>query len=345
MLACLCLLVMLVMPPAAQAQNCACSGASLMGDSVGTQFASGPVITRTVVGTAELTAAGPILGALGPSPRWNIDFTANTIRIDFVGQAAGYGGGAPFTFSSLDPNLPSGCSGTPYISGMTVTTNKVGVPFVSANATFTQHQVAVPLSPGVGTTTNWNPGEFILITFQFACSPTVDPCCPPWNSTKLQDMLVYQGTGGISAPYTLHFTPTAAFNAQMQAYINYLNTVNPAITAITINFKLRDGGTGTTSVPAATIQPASLTWNANSSTMPTSNFFNAGLMAINRWYRVETTIGLNNNIQFFPQTCVNNYTDIRLQLVPKPPGGPDAGNLRMRLPDKREITRTIQAAQ
>src|ERR1700694_2326242 len=38
--------------------------------------------------------------------------------------------------------------------------------------------------------------------------PVVDPCCPPWNTTQLTNMLVYQGTGGIASTFTLVFNPT-----------------------------------------------------------------------------------------------------------------------------------------
>jgi hypothetical protein len=95
-------------------------------------------INKTVGSGIELPGAGPILGAAGPSPRWNIDYGSDTIRIDFLQQPATYGAGAYFTFSSLDPQL-AGCPPA-FINGITVTTNKPTVPFnVVTAATFGPH--------------------------------------------------------------------------------------------------------------------------------------------------------------------------------------------------------------
>jgi hypothetical protein len=54
-----------------------------------------------------------------------------------------------------------------------------------------------------------------------AAPVATDPCCPPWNKEIMKNFMVYSGSGNISAPYTLLFQPNAAFNNQMQAYINY----------------------------------------------------------------------------------------------------------------------------
>jgi hypothetical protein len=320
-----------------------------MGDTVTTTLNNGTGQARsTVVGTGvELPNAGQgsnNLGAAGNTPRWRIDFGANTIRIDFITQIATYGAGSKFTFSSLDPTLPAGCTGTPFISGMTVTTNKPTASFVSSAATFGPHQVVVPFAP-TNASIDWNPGDWILVTLQFACDtppPVVDPCCPPWNSTMLRNMLTYQGTGGINAPYTLRFNPTSAFNGQMQAYINYLHAVNPAITSITITFRLLSDGTGATFTGTGTLvgAPVPLTWTWNG-TPPTANFFPPGVMNIGTWYRVDTTIALNNNIHFFPDTCIRSFVDVRLQVLPKPQPGGGGAVLQMRLPNGTVITQPV----
>lgn len=77
--------------------------------------------------------------------------------------------------------------------------------------------------------------------------PLGDPCCPPWNKMLLQDMLVYQPTGPIPAPYKLIFTPTSTFMNTIQAYINYLNNYSGgAIKNIIIQWEITDQGIGLT---------------------------------------------------------------------------------------------------
>lgn len=151
--------------------------------------------------------------------------------------------------------------------------------------------------------------------------PPSDPCCPPWNEQKLEDMLFYKGTGGIADPYTLEFHPTPTLDAQMGAYINYLHAVNPAINAITIHFRLNDAGTGNTATGGPQVSGDHwVTWAAgpNPTAQPSPNFFSSAteLMQINRWYRVHTGIYLENGQRFFPDTCANNDVDVRIQVVP-----------------------------
>jgi len=305
--------------------ECNCSRSSLMGVTVGTLLNNdfhGPV--STVVGTGiELPNAGPTLHAAGPAPRWNIDFGANTIRIDFVSGPATYGAGSKFTFSGLTPIPPPPCQSKAHIVGMTVTTNKSSAAYVSSGATFTSSSVVVPFAPP-NASVDWNTGEYILVTLRFDCDPQpppVDPCCPPWNSTMLKDMMFYQGSGGISAPYTLKFQPTAAFNAQMLAYLSYLHAMNPLITSITIKFDLEDGGTGTSGTGGPIVPgggPFTATWTYPNSS-PSPSFFAASL-SVNHWYRVNTVISLNNGQHFFSDQCANRWIDVNLQVQ---------GNLRV----------------
>ena len=148
--------------------------------------------------------------------------------------------------------------------------------------------------------------------------PPSDPCCPPWNSTKLEDMLFYSGSGGIGDPYTLKFQPFVSLHTQMQAYIDYLNAMNSAITAITIHFRVNDAGTGNTPTGGPQVGLDHwVTWSANGNA-PSPNFFNIAneLMQINRWYRIHTGIYLENGQRFFPDTCANNDVDVRIQVQP-----------------------------
>jgi hypothetical protein len=310
-----------------QTGGCNCANASLVGDTVGTRFNLGPGPINKVVGSGiELPGAGPILGGAGPAPRWNIDFGSNTIRIDFLQQPATYGMGSYFTFSSLDPQL-AGCPPA-FISGITVTTNKPTVPFnVVAAATFGPHTVKIQIAPN-SANIDWQPGEFILVKLNFACdtpATQVDPCCPPWNRDLMKDMLFYQGSGSISAPYTLLFQPTTTFKNQMQAYINYLHLMNFAITGITIDWRLHAQGTGATASPpygpqVGSTTYATWTWNTTGIGNPTlipNPFFTLPTysMIVGTWYLVHTGIYLENGQKFFPDTCANNEIYVRIQVM------------------------------
>jgi hypothetical protein len=176
-----CLLAALAILPNAptQAQTCDCSLASLAGTTVNTMYNNDAASAEnSLVGPGvELPNAGmaPHAFGIGGIPRWNIDFSTNTIRIDFITTgSATYGPNTKFTFSNLNPQPPTGCTGTPFIGGMTVTTNKTSAPFVSSGATFGPHQVVVPFGAPSGNI-DWNPGEFILVTLNFTCGAVQPP--------------------------------------------------------------------------------------------------------------------------------------------------------------------------
>lgn len=154
------------------------------------------------------------------------------------------------------------------------------------------------------------------------CAPPVDPCCPPWNKDTLKDVMFYQGSGSISAPYTLKFQPTNQLLNQIQTYFNYISSVNPAISGIVIDWTLSDEGTGNAPIITGTpIGPVvSTTWNATTAgnPLPNTNFFTmpAYSMQINRWYGVDTTIRLLPNGQtFFPEKCAKNGMHVRIQVL------------------------------
>ncbi|MGH9427234.1 MAG: hypothetical protein ACRD2L_13130, partial [Terriglobia bacterium] len=314
-------------PTTSETKPCNCANASLINDTVGTQFGGGAVVPRVVNSLVELPNAGPTLGAAGLAPRWNINYGSNTIRIDFLQQVATYGAGVAFVFSSLDPQL-AGCPPA-FISGIAVTTNKPTVPFnVVTAATFGPHKVTVQIAPNAGNL-DWQPGEFILVTLSFACETStpepnpIDPCCPPWNKDLLKDMLFYQGQGSISAPYTLKFQPTTVFKNQMQAYINYLHALNPAMSAITIDWRLSDQGANATPNPPYGPQIGSTvwtTWNWNTTGIGAPVFTNPGFfsgfpMQVGTWYMVHTGIYLENGQKFFPDKCAVNEILVRLQVM------------------------------
>lgn len=160
-----------------------------------------------------------------------------------------------------------------------------------------------------------------FVRYRLACEPPppVDPCCPPWSKSALEDMLFYQGSGSIVDPYTLRFQPSATFLPMIQGYIDYLNVLNPAMNAITIHFRLHDAGTANTPVVGAQIGSDHwVTWNAGGggTANPPVNFFSLGAesMQINRWYRVHTGIYLEGGQTFFPASCADNDIDVRVQV-------------------------------
>jgi hypothetical protein len=157
------------------------------------------------------------------------------------------------------------------------------------------------------------------------CTLPVNPCCPPWNRDRLAEMIFYQGSGSIAAPYTLHFQPTATFKSQMQAYIDYLQAINPSIQAITIDWRLHDQGTGNT--PTTGLGPqvdvtAYTTWtqggNGSYATTGDANFFSIPTpfpLVIGTWYLVHTGIYLENGQVFFGDGCAVNEIYVRVQVL------------------------------
>lgn len=146
----------------------------------------------------------------------------------------------------------------------------------------------------------------------------VSACCPPLNPDRVAESLRYQGSGGIADRYTLKFTQVQTFNAQMQAYINYLNLIDPSITAIIIAWSLYDqgppgpplGNNGTM------IETHWTTWTAGGNGSPTvvgwQNFFGDSQgpltvqypMKVNNQYMIHT--GVFPNQGSFPVECREN---------------------------------------
>ncbi len=158
--------------------------------------------------------------------------------------ANGFGSLAPFTlndgqcttknmtgqdhYNKFTENVPAGWALTNI--ACTYKTSPVKIIGANSNPAF---------QPGDNTVTIDLNEPNVTCTFTNQQQSHVDPCCPPWNKDILGDALSYQGSGSITNPYTLHFNPAAMQN-QMQAYINYLHAINPAITAITIDWRLHD---------------------------------------------------------------------------------------------------------
>ncbi len=146
--------------------------ASLIGDSVMVSLAPGPpFVTDTVLlGLPEplFQDLGPELGAAGPVPRWDIDFEAATIRVDFIAGPASYGNGISFVFSDLDPMLP----GPGFVSNAFLIAEDAPTPFsVAGRIAFGDHFVTVQFAPDSGIV-DWELGQFFLIGLEFVPEPS-----------------------------------------------------------------------------------------------------------------------------------------------------------------------------
>ncbi len=202
-------------------------------------------------------------------------------------------------------------------------TNQVGLPAGnSATDPWTPVSFTAPIVAGqiysfivrMDNNLNFDNG---FVQFELEC-PSFDPCCPPWNADLLEDMLFYQGTGGIAQDYTLKFQPTTQFTNQIQGYIDYLSLLNPAFDMIVIHFRLDYAGTGTTPVGGPQVgNDYFIAWNAGGGGQPVGGGFFSLVterMKVNHWYRVHTGIYLDNAPSFFPEDCANNDIFVRIQV-------------------------------
>jgi hypothetical protein len=215
-------------------------------------------------------------------------------------------------YNKFTENVPAGWTLTNI--SCTHTTTPLQIIGANPNSAF---------QPGDNTVTMDLNEANVTCTFVNQAVKIVDPCCPPWNQDVLKDMLFYQGSGSISAPYTLKFQPTTVFLNQMQAYINYLYSINSALTGITIDWRLHDQGTGTLPTPpyGPQVNPtayATWTWNNTGIGNPVLNpgsFFSPASMQVGTWYMVHTGIYLENGQSFFPKKCGDNEIYVRIQVM------------------------------
>ena len=251
-------------------------------------------------------------------------------------------------FDYTAPKLPDGTTGEVtvtlelYQNGSLVNTLTSGP--LTSDGTFCFTNVAAGLNPALGgfdfrAVANFSirgatispkemgrQGEGIILGKNNDClSPPVpvDPCCPPWNTDQLQNVLVYEDTGPISAPYRLRFHPSTIFNNQMKAYVNYLHSLDPRVKSIGISFTLYDQGTGDD--PASSfgppIPPGDLikyTFNNGIVTGPNigsaTGFFTQSLQ-VNRWYAVRTRVTIPDGKAFLPDKCVEVTIFVRVQVM------------------------------
>lgn len=151
-------------------------------------------------------------------------------------------------------------------------------------------------------------------------------CCPPWNKEVLGKSMQYKGTGGISDPYTLVWNPSALFQSQMQAYLNYIGLLNQCVTKMSMEFRLHNQGTGATpniggwGPMIGSIGYVSFTKNTTGvstlSNLPAPiSLFPANGMLPNIWYAITAGIYHDCGQQFFGKDCAENTIYVRVQFM------------------------------
>ena len=169
-------------------------------------------------------------------------------------------------------------------------------------------------------------------------------CCPPWNSTTLSNSMVYQGSGGISQPYTLKFQPSPALTTQMEAYVAYIHALYPSVTYLINTFSLHNAGTGSTCSASGPSTVGSATWTPSTVTLLPLGFYTFP-MVVNNWYKVSTLTTLNGTHPPLDDKCINNSICFRIQVAPSskamPGHAPSEPTLQMQLPDGRIIERPV----
>lgn len=174
-------------------------------------------------------------------------------------------------------------------------------------------------------------GGFLLsgtATLSGTCNPQpiYNTCCPPWNKEVLGKTMQYKGTGGISDPYTLVWNPSALFQSQMQAYLNYIGLLNQCVTKMSMEFRLHNQGTGATpniggwGPMIGSIGYVSFTKNTTGvstlSNLPAPiSLFPANGMLPNIWYAITTGIYHDCGQQFFGKDCAENTIYVRVQFM------------------------------
>lgn len=133
-------------------------------------------------------------------------------------------------------------------------------------------------------------------------------CCPPLNKESIADLFTHIPTGSITSPYQMEFNPPASFITQMQAYVNYLNTINPSVNGLYFTWRIMDMGEDTSPLTNyfGAGQIGSSVFNhfipGGSNIANNTNFFPAQL-EINHWYKIHVGMYLNDGISIFDKDC------------------------------------------
>lgn len=152
--------------------------------------------------------------------------------------------------------------------------------------------------------------------------PCLNPCCPPWNVTSIKNQLHLNQPGLVPSNYSFTIVPSAPYTGQMQAYLDFLHAMNPAITTLTMTWTITDQGNGPLPAPVTStimMGSATRTWVCSATGCPppglNTNFL-SGILMPNRWYRVTTRLSLNNGLTYWPANCPDAFFDYNMREIP-----------------------------
>lgn len=147
------------------------------------------------------------------------------------------------------------------------------------------------------------------------------PCCGPFSEEKIPELLTPTFPNGGAGDFTMAYTPSATFDAQMAAYLNYVHAQDASITEISVNYSMASLGTGTSAAsygPFVTTAPnktVTWTWTPGGVTNNGGTFWSGSPFSIGTWYGVMTTISHNGTVNspHFNANCAQNWWRFRAQ--------------------------------
>ena len=155
-----------------------------------------------------------------------------------------------------------------------------------------------------------------------SCAPPVNPCCPPLTTSFVKDQLRLLQPMTVGTNFNFQYAAAAPYQTQMQAYINYLNAMNPAITTISVAWTVTHQGTGLAAPsvpPGAVLETAITHWVCTNPGCPAAapNVQFPGLPLVpNTWYRVTAAASLNNGLTFWPVDCPPAVFEYDMREIP-----------------------------
>jgi hypothetical protein len=185
--------------------------------------------------------------------------------------------------------------------------------------------------PTLSVTFDQEAGDGIGFTLGYA-DKVIDPCCPPWNGDSILSQVQLSQAGNLTSNISYSFLNSQPAGQpgfdQMQKYIDYLQSLNPSITSIVLDWRIFDygpSGPGTSPNASNSFQVGTdvfTEWSCtgcdsinktgikggngmltNTSAGPPYSLSPSGGLPVNRWYQIRTGIFLNDNIRFWDEKC------------------------------------------
>ena len=167
-----------------------------------------------------------------------------------------------------------------------------------------------------------NQADYDGIGFTLGYATVPNACCPPFDKNIMLEQLALTQTGNVLGTISYSFLNSSPYKNQIQAYLDYLHSLNPAITNISVQwsvFDLGPAGPGTSPSPTGPPVPGSpayTTWGCTGCSSggggnltypegpePTGGYPIITGLQPNEWYGFSILISLNNSIQFWMESC------------------------------------------